>query len=232
MQESIGGLTKGTFGFLFARPETGKTTFLASEFSHFASQSSAPLIWFNNEEDGKKVKMRLYQSVLGCTSEDLNHNIEINQRKFLTKTKGSIKLNDNGLLHKNDVERLLKTYKPSLIVIDQLDKVKGFKADREDLVLGAIYQWARELAKQYCPVIGVCQASASAENKKWLTMEDVAKSKTEKAAEADFIIGIGKTHDVGMEEIRYLHLIKNKCTGIHSKIECRINAPLARYEEL
>jgi transketolase len=42
-------------------------------------------------------------------------------------------------------------------------------------VLGDIYIWARELAKEFAPVIGVCQAGASGENKMWLDMNDVVK---------------------------------------------------------
>ena len=134
-------------------------------------------------------------------------------------------------MSKRDIETIVQRYKPGLLVIDQIDKIKGFKADRDDLMLGAIYQWARELAKEYCPVIGVCQAAATAEGKKWLTSDDIAKSKTEKLAEADFVIGIGKSHDNGHENIRYLHLIKNKLTGLHQKISCRIDASVARYKD-
>ena len=63
-----------------------------------------------------------------------------------------------------------------------LDKIKGFNSDRDDLKLGFIYQWARELAKQYCPVIGVSQADGTGEGKKWLTMDNVSGAKTSKQA--------------------------------------------------
>jgi replicative DNA helicase len=64
LNRSLGSLRKGDFGFVFARPETGKTTFLASEVSFMASQvssNSGPILWFNNEEQGKKVKLRWAQ---------------------------------------------------------------------------------------------------------------------------------------------------------------------------
>ena len=38
LNRMLGSLRKGDFGFLFARPETGKTTFLASEVTYFAEQ--------------------------------------------------------------------------------------------------------------------------------------------------------------------------------------------------
>lgn len=43
----LGSLRKGDFGFLFSRPETGKTTFLASEVSYMAEQAGGVVLWFN-----------------------------------------------------------------------------------------------------------------------------------------------------------------------------------------
>lgn len=232
LDRTIGGLQRGDFGFIFARPETGKTTFLASEISHFASQAERPVIWANNEEDAWKVKGRMIQGALGCSIDQMQQNKEKVVSRFEQVTRNNFLLKDLVPMHKRDIERIMEEYKPSLFVFDQIDKIKGFKGDRDDLMLGGIYVWARELAKEYCPIIGVCQASASADNKKWLTSEDIAKSKTEKLAEADFVIGIGKTFDAGYEDVRYLHLIKNKLTGIHAKIECLIDTTIARYKDI
>ena len=50
LNKSLGSLRLGDFGFLFARPEIGKTTFLASEMTHMVSQTDGDILWFNNEE--------------------------------------------------------------------------------------------------------------------------------------------------------------------------------------
>jgi len=239
LNKSLGSLRKGDFGFLFARPETGKTTFLASEVSYFAGQANGPILWFNNEEQGNKVKVRLYQAALGCDLATLYSNRKASHEKYLALTKGNIKLYDNASVHKRQVERIVKEMNPSLILFDQIDKIKGFDNDREDLRLGAIYIWARELAKTYCPTIGVCQADVSGEGKKWLTMDNVANAKTSKQAEADWILGIGAVHDNGLEHVRYLHLSKNKLAGDpdsdptmrHGKMEVQILPDIARYKE-
>ena len=49
LNRMLGSLRVGNFGFLFARPETGKTTFLASEVTFMAEQltTDRPAIWFN-----------------------------------------------------------------------------------------------------------------------------------------------------------------------------------------
>lgn len=239
LNKSLGSLRKGDFGFIFARPETGKTTFLASEISFFAEQTEKPILWFNNEEQGAKVQLRIYQASLGVGLTELFNNREINANKFQNKTKNKILLYDNTTITRQIVDKLVKEHQPGCVVFDQLDKINGFSADREDLRLGNIYIWARELAKEYCPVIGVCQSDATGEGKRWLTMENVASAKTTKQAEADWIIGIGKTHNESEEYLRYLSICKNKLLGDedtdpilrHGHLTVKINPIIARYED-
>ncbi len=242
LNRMLGSLRKGNFGFLFARPESGKTTFLASEITFMAEQLSetdGPILWFNNEEEGEKVKLRLYQASLGIQLAELFSDRLGNNTKYLARTKGKIKMIDSATINKKQIEKMCAALNPSLIVFDQIDKVKGFDGDREDLRLGSIYQWAREIAKSYCPVIGVTQADGTGEGKKWLTMENVANAKTAKQAEADWILGIGCTHNEGFEFVRHLHLSKNKLTGDedsdpelrHGRQDVLIEPQVARYRD-
>lgn len=240
LNKMMGSLRTGDFGFLFARPETGKTTFLASEVSYFATQVDKPILWFNNEEQGTKVQLRLYQGMLGLNLEQLFSDIHGNKRRYLELGGKHIRIFDSASIHRKQVEQLVRELSPSLVIFDQIDKIKGFADDREDLRLGSIYIWAREIAKQYCPVIGVSQADASGEGKKWLTMENVANAKTAKQAEADWILGIGRSHADSEMDMRHLHLSKNKLTGDedtdpdlrHGKQTVKINTAIARYEDL
>ena len=247
LNRMLGSLRKCDFGFIFARPESGKTTFLASEVTNFATQvangnveSTGPVIWFNNEEQGSKVQLRLYQAMLGLTLTELFSDIEGNKQKYMELGGECLKIFDSASIHRKQVEQIVRELQPSLIIFDQLDKVKGFTDDREDLRLGSIYIWGRELAKQYCPVIAVCQADASGEGKKWLAMDNVANAKTAKQAEADWILGIGKTHSEAEEYMRHLSLCKNKLTGDadtepelrHGRLSVNINPEIARYEDL
>lgn len=242
LNRMLGSLRKGDFGFIFARPETGKTTFLASEITFFAKQltdESGPILWFNNEEQGSKVMLRCIQASLGISQAELFSNVNQHQATFDSNGGQHIKIFDSANIHRRQVEQLCKELNPSLIVFDQIDKIKGFTDDREDLRLGSIYIWSRELAKTYCPVIGVCQADASGEGKRWLTMENVANAKTAKQAEADWILGIGKTHDTALEYVRHFHLSKNKLSGDsdtepemrHGKADVIIKPLIARYED-
>jgi replicative DNA helicase len=243
LNHMFGSLRKGDFGFVFARPETGKTTFLASEVTYMAEQlgdEDGPILWINNEEQGSKVMLRNAQASLGITLTNLFRDVKKANANFKERTRGKLLMVDDAGITKKKVEGLCVKYKPRLIVLDQIDKIKGFENDREDLRLGAIYQWARELAKLYGSVIAVCQADGTGENQKWLTMAHVANAKTAKQAEADFILGIGKINEPGYDMIRYLHASKNKLMGDedsdpsmrHGRMEVLIEPDVARYKDL
>jgi hypothetical protein len=243
LNKRLGSLRQGNFGFVFARPETGKTTFLSSEFTYMAEQipeEGGPALWFNNEQVGTEVMLRFYQSALGLDQVNLLRDLEGNRKRFHELTKGKIKLKDSASIHWKQIEKACEKHKPSLVVFDQIDKIKGFDNDREDLRLGSIYIWARELAKEYCPVIGVCQADGSGEGQRWLSMANVANAKTSKQAEADFILGIGKVNDPGYDNLRFMHLSKNELWGDedsdpnlrHDRWETLIEPQIGRFRDL
>ena len=240
LNKSLGSLRQGDFGFIFARPESGKTTFLASECSKFLDAAKQPIVWFNNEEQGSKVMLRIYQGYFGVKLDVLLANAAAYKTKFRDEVGERMLLVDNASIDRGTVERIVSKINPALVIFDQIDKVKGFKADRDDLVYGAIYQWARELAKTYAPTIGVCQADGTAEGQKWLSMANVSNAKTSKQAEADWILGIGKTHDQNTEMVRYLNISKNKLAGDsdsiselrHGRFEVIIQPEIARYQDI
>ena len=240
LNKAIGSLRKGDFGYIFARPESGKTTFLHSEVSHMLKHTDGNIVWFNNEEQDSKVILRFHQSYFGIRLEQLLSNVSGYEKLFEEQTGGRFKFFSIDRCNRRDAERIFNLYNPVLTVYDQLDKFKGFDADREDLRLGAIYIWAREMAKQYGAGIGVCQADGSAEGVRWLTMDHCSNAKTSKQAEADWMIGIGKTHSEGAEFIRYLSICKNKLLGDpdsieslkHGRTEILLHPEIARYKDI
>lgn len=243
LNRMLGSLRKGNFGFIFARPETGKTTFLASEVSFMCTQlkdEDGPIVWIANEEPAGNVKLRVYQAWFGIDLPTLLSNKPYWSAKFKEESRGKLLLPTNQNMDKRDIERLCKKYTPSLLILDQLSKINGFEADRYDLELGAATTWSRDLAKEYCPVIAIHQADGNAEGQMWLNMGHVANAKTAMQADADWILGIGKQNKDGYESIRYLHLSKNKLIGDsdtepqhrHGKLEVLLKPEIARYEDL
>lgn len=239
LNKALGPIGVGDFGYIFARPEVGKTTFLASEVTYLGTQTNDPILWINNEQRGTAVIPRCYSAYFGVTEEEIQKDLDSYNKKWNDMFGGRFLFVDNPSISRSRIEAICKKHKPGLIVIDQLDKQAGFDAERYDLLMKAKYQWARELAKMYGPVIGICQAGGTAENKRYLDMNDVDSSHTAKQGEADWIMGIGKSNDDGLQRIRYLHFCKNKLPDggdklpemRHAKVEVFINEPIARYED-
>jgi replicative DNA helicase len=242
MNVSLGPLRKGDFIIIAARPESGKTTFVASEATHMLGQLADDecVIWINNEEASNKVMMRCIQSYHGVTSKELMEHAD--DFSNLWQANGGKRFlvldDDSGVKSTNRIATLFQQFKPGLIIFDQLDKVHGFSNEsRDDLRIGKLYEWARDIAKQYCPVIAVSQVDGSGEGEKWLHMNQLRGSKTDKIGEADAIITIGKSNDPSEGLKRFIHVPKNKLFGgkhtqeahRHGAFEVLIEPTIARY---
>ena len=238
---ALGPIRKGDFIIIAARPETGKTTFTASEASYMMEQLQPDehVVWINNEEASNKVMMRVIQAYSQVTSSELLGNPKRYEEDFLDGggQRFLILDDDSGIKSVHKIAMLFKEYKPGLIIFDQLDKVHGFKQDREDLRIGQLYEWARDLAKEYCPVIAISQVDGTGEGEKWIQMNQLRGSKTDKIGEADAIVTIGKSNEPGMDLQRFIHVPKNKLFGgketleahRHGCFEVDIEPAKARY---
>lgn len=238
---ALGPIRKGDFIIVAARPETGKTTFTASEASYMMTQLQPDehVIWINNEEASNKVMMRVIQSFNQVTSSELLSDPTTCESAFIAGGGDRFLIldDDSGIKSVTKIARLFKEYKPGLIIFDQLDKVHGFKQDREDLRIGQLYEWARDVAKDYCPVIAISQVDGTGEGEKWIQMNQLRGSKTDKIGEADAIITIGKSNEPAMDLQRFIHVPKNKLFGgaetleahRHGCFEVEIEPSKARY---
>ena len=224
LNRSLGPLRTGNFVIVAARVEVGKTTFLASEVSYIAQQlpKDRPVVWVNNEEESSVVFFRIVQAALGQESKEIIADSKAAMTAYTAlmggdKDKIRVTKDTN---HVKDLETLFREVNPGLIIFDQLDKVSGFKeAEREDITLGRIYKWARELARTYGPVIAASQLSATAVDLKdppFIGMDALRGSKTDKPGEADAVITLGKYKEPKTPEeemIRTINVPKNKLPG-------------------
>ena len=239
LKQALGPLSGGTLGNMFARPETGNTTFLHSEVSNFVRQleDDQTALWFNNEEAGYRVRLRQYSSVCGASEASVKANLKKAQEAFDARGGNRIRLYDDANISVETVERVMWEHKPRVVVIDQGDKLSykgegkaGNGADR----LKGVYDKLREVVKRAnkdwkTDILTVGQAGATAEGRKWLSNTDIDGGKTGKPGAMDYIIGIGATGHDGDEFTRYISLPKNKLTSDHGKFVVQINPSTARY---
>jgi len=112
----------------------------------------------------------------------------------------------------SDVESVLRRREYKLIGFNVLWKIQGMAKRLEDTQkYERIAQWARSLADRFeAPVLGVWQADTTAEGVAWLTQQQLYGSKTALQGEADVLLMIGKVHEPGKGDERYINVCKNK----------------------
>ena len=233
LRDRVNGIGDGNFLIVFARPESGKTAFwvnMVAGQGGFASQG-AKVCALINEEPAIRTQMRLVNAHTGMSFAE----IKVNPTKAgesWANIKDNMRILDTVDWSLDKIDSYVAKEKPNVLIIDQLDKVHvtGTFA-RTDEKLRAIYTGAREIAKRRsCALIGISQASADASGRLDLTFDMMENSKTGKAAEADVIIGVGFSNNLEVDQdLRSVAVSKNKITGYHGKITCKIIPELSRY---
>ena len=233
LAKAVRGGKGGEFMIGFARPEIGKTAFyvsLAMAPNGFCAQGANVHI-ITNEEPAKRTMLRAVMAYTGYSREQIYMNRSHASEKF-TEIAPNITMLDNVDASIEWLNKYCASKKPDILIIDQLDKlnVSGTFA-RTDEKLREIYLKFREICKRHDVFgIGISQASADAENKTNVTYAMMENSKTGKAAEADLIIGIGKSDITDNNDSRrYLTISKNKLTGFHGNIVCNLETATSRY---
>lgn len=219
LNEAMGPIRKSKFVVVGSRPDSGKTSFLASEATFMLPQMDEGdcILWFNNEEGGADIKSRIIQAGIGWNSDDIRYHPADALKEF-EKVVGKldrIKVKDNPTITTHYIEQLIKKYKPGLIIFDQLWKVHGFtrEATNEVQRQTMLFNWGREICKKHAPVITVHQAGGVAGGERWIPMEQLYGSQTGIQGEADAIITIGRTYDPTEADMRFFYLPKNKMRG-------------------
>ncbi|MDB4726144.1 DnaB helicase C-terminal domain-containing protein, partial [bacterium] len=233
LAEHVEGVNSGHLIVGGARPNTGKTSFHASIVAGpngFASQGAKCVI-LCNEEATHRVGARYLTAASGMTMREIRDNPREAQSRW-AKLKENIKIKDATGQSMHWVELVCKTYNPDVVILDMGDK---FAPDQshEGLKLCAIH--ARQIAKEYdCAIFYMSQLSAEAEGRTTLNQSMMEGSKTGKASEADLMLLIAKDLPIeGMEDdgfSRHINVAKNKLTGWHGKITCKLNYYIGRYE--
>jgi replicative DNA helicase len=174
---------------------------------------------------------RAFQSALGVTSEEL---VELVQKaptkgqerfgnaarqqyvKAIGGRGGALRVFDVHDWATSEVEDLIRKYKPAILVFDMLANIRfngvaNNGGERTDQMLEAMAQWARVRGVKYdCPVLANWQLSNDADGIPYPTLGQLKDSKTGVQGAADFILTIGASNDVVLENSRFFGLTKNK----------------------
>ena len=243
LNKAVGPLRQGDFVLIGKRPEVGGTSFVASEITHMASQLPAgkDVVFFNNEEVGRKVAVRLYESALGKNIIDLASDTSKSEAAYQAVLKG----HKIDVVHKvgmdiGFVESVLKRGNYGIIVFNMLAKIAGFNKLEGVARLGALGGWARSIADKYGVVFAVHQADNSAEGVEYLDQSQLYGTKTELQGESDVQLMIGKSHNPALADKRYISVVRNKLPGgprtdptmKYARFECDFDWETGRFESI
>lgn len=235
LNRSIKPLVGGDFLILAARPDKGKTSFLADMSTYMAAQvdqvypgEKRSILWFNNEGPGKRIITRTWQAALGLTIEEMvalnnkpvNNEYRTQLRQNYIETiggrGGALRVFDVHGLWNHEVEDIMARHNPAGVIFDMVDNIQfgGSAANngqRTDQLLEAMYQWARLMGVKHDTwVMATSQISADGDGLQFPTLPMLKDSKTGKQGAADVIITMGAVNDPTLENSRYFGTTKNK----------------------
>lgn len=246
LRDCIGPLTVGDFVLFFGYVHNGKTALLVSESTYIAQQiKDGCVLYLNNEESTKQMQDKLRVSLLGQPLEVIKSHHTAANEAMLKKLNGDmdrIKFVDISGMTWDDIQHVITTNNPKLIVVDQIDniEIKTGKDMQERVRLGKLYKLFRRIANTVCPVIGVGQSDASTQWVDYRTQEakyqlfpemsQMAESKVAKQAALDYIVGIGQ--DPEHPNVRGIHVSKSKYLkqSRKNKTIVNVNWDILRYE--
>lgn len=225
LKENIKGLTGGASVAIGARPDKGKSSFLAATLVEFAKQvdkyfeKGRPLLWLNNEGSGKRIIPRIYQAALQKTTVDI---IQMSNAGTLvpayTKTMQGdlhrIRVKDMHGASLAQIEQVIENMNPCVVVFDMMANFRlgsnisgGNKTDE----IEAKWQAVREMAVRHDFIaIGTIQVSADGDDQLFPPYSALKDSKTGVQGAVDIILMLGALNSPEMQSIRGLSTPKNK----------------------
>ena len=214
---SIGPLRAGDMICVTACPNVGKTRFITNEITHFVTQlppEDRRILFINNEETADAIWNAIYCSYFDKTDDDVLKNVVKFEEKWNKEVgKEAIAVYHNTTGTTREIERVIKAYKPKVVVYNQLYKIHllGKQTGTEAEQYRLRYNFGRVMADKHRHVaIAAHQAGYLAAGEKWVTQEQLYGGKTGIPGECDVIIGIGKTYDPLDKENRFINIARNK----------------------
>lgn len=224
LRESILGLQGGASIGLGARPDKGKTSFIADCITDFAPQcvqffgADRPILWLCNEGSGKRIVPRIYQAAL---AKDLNEVIGLSNagqlqaayEKAIGAAASYIRVKDAHGMSLAQIEQVVDSMRPCVVVFDMIANVRlgrSAGANKADEVEG-LWQGVREMAVLNDFIaLSTVQVSVEGDNMLYPSYTALKDSKTAVQGASDIILMLGSLNNPDAQALRGISTPKNK----------------------
>lgn len=225
LRDHIAGLSGGASIAIAARPDKGKTSFIASTLTDFAPQLATyfgpdrPILWLNNEGSGKRIIPRVYQAALQA---DLPEIIRLsNAGELISRytaavggTADIIRVKDMHGASLAQLEQVIEAVRPAVVVADMLANFRlGGAVNGSNKADGVEQLWQdwREMAVRH-DFIGMATVQISQEggNNLYPPYSALKDSKTGIQGATDIILMLGSLDNPDAQALRGLSTPKNK----------------------
>jgi KaiC/GvpD/RAD55 family RecA-like ATPase len=220
-----GGLWPGHHMTVFARPEIGKSAFAINVAVMAASRGKARVLYLSNEDPVRDLMLRALVRFNGVPHDEVLKDLHAAVHQARGYGADRIVFRDMAPGSLAEVDRLVRRYKPDLLIVDQMRNMgTGKTGENMTQRLDSVAQGLRNIGKRNaCAVLSVTQAGDSARDKAILDDGDVDNSNTGVSAGCDVLIGIGATAIMREAGERRLCIIKNKLGGSHGYADVRLD---------
>lgn len=225
LRESIAGMMGGASIAIAARPDKGKTSFIASVITDFAPQlpeyfgPDRPILWLNNEGSGKRIIPRVYQAALQADLPEIIHlsNQGLLVPKYTEAVGGTadiIRVKDMHGASLAQIEQVVESMRPAVVVFDMLANFRlggtANGANKADMI-EQMWQSVREMAVLHDFIaLSTVQISAEGDDQFYPPYSALKDSKTGVQGATDVILMLGSKHAIEYNSLRGLSTPKNK----------------------
>ena len=224
LNDGLAGLSGGASLAIGARPDRGKTSWLAAVAADFAPQlpeyfgKGRGIAWLNNEGTAKRIKPRLYQAALGKTLEEIiqMHHEGTLEAAYNEAMGGEdvVKVKDMHGASLAQIETYVEATRPAVVYFDMLANfsvgraVQG--ANKADEVEQK-WQAVREMAVRHDFIaVSTVQISIEGENMLYPPYSALKDSKTGIQGATDIIFMLGSLLNPDAAALRGISTPKNK----------------------
>ncbi len=224
-----GGLLPGHNITLFGLTETGKSALALTMAVGFAKRG-IKVLYVINEDSVQDLMLRAISCITGLPFEDMEANPEMAENEAIRLGIGNLVMRELSPGSLPELEKLVKSHKPKVLVVDQLRNLKGAKTGTYTELLDKMAQGVRAIGKRHKIVtISVTQGADSARDKAYLDTGDIDSSNVGIPGAADVLIGVGVNSALYSANQRMLTVCKNKVTGKHGSVTVNIRPEISRF---